>query len=80
MAVVTISGTFCAGGNHVDLSVLLNGQPHMTLPNVDVASTLDALTWDEKQAFVMTCLKLKKIGITNAALKTAVIAGFSVTV
>lgn len=79
-AVVTITGTFCSGGNHVDLAVDLNGQRHLTLHNIDVSRILDALTMDEKEAFVMTCLRLKKVGLTNAQLKSVVIAGFTVTV
>lgn len=80
MAVVTFTGDFCSGGNHVDLDVSVNGTHAMTVRSREVSEFLEPLTDEDRWGFVKTALKLKKIGLTNAQLKAALIAGIAVTV
>lgn len=81
MAMTTLTITLnsiCAGGNHLHFTVSINGGAAHVV-DTDTDTIFAALTDDEKSAFVKACVKLYKVGRTNAATKTAFKSGVTVT-
>ena len=79
MASVTLTLTsICSGGNHLTFS--LSGAKAMTLI-AELGQLVDEpLTDEDAIAFIKGCVKLGKVGRTNAQLRTLFQAGVTVTV
>ena len=81
MASVNITGTFCNAnaGAHANVVLKVNGAAQGSYPLVfdDITAPV---TDEEKALFTRLMLKLHYIGKTPSALRSDVIAGFTVTI
>ena len=78
MASVTLTRTFeCTAQNHIVIAVTgdVAYTYHGTLDDI-----LEPVTEDEKDAFVKVLLRIAKIGRTKAQVRTALGAGYTVTI
>lgn len=81
MAAANIIGTFCKAnaGVHASVTLTVAGVVQGTYPMI-LDDIVADVTEDEKVIFTRLLIKIRKIGKTNAQLKSDIIAGFTVTV
>lgn len=78
MAIVSIVfGNVCAGGNHVDLGVRVNGGAEHRVSYV-IDDLTDTITVEKVRDAVLMLVRLHCHGLTRAQARVAIQAGISV--
>lgn len=79
MGAITITLTrTCDGNGHFDFAT--SGAKAVTLTDVQAVDALSAMTDEEARAWLKGCIKLAKVGRTNAQVKTLFEGGVTVTI
>lgn len=80
MATINITGSFCTGGNHAELTLKVNNVVQGVWHGLELDDIAGPISDDDKLALVRLLIRTYKLGKTNAQVKSALVAGIAVTV